>query len=89
MPIISAFYGMTIYMYYLDNKMHSLPHIHIIFENTEYVVSIPEGILLEGRLPKKLLKILKKWMKENHAQLMENWNFAIAGMPIKKIDPLK
>ncbi len=28
MPAISMFYGIIIYMYYFDNKMHNLPHIH-------------------------------------------------------------
>jgi hypothetical protein len=28
MPSISMFYGITIYMYYLDTNKHKLPHIH-------------------------------------------------------------
>ncbi|NOX08752.1 MAG: DUF4160 domain-containing protein [Gammaproteobacteria bacterium] len=27
MPSISAFYGIIIYMYFMDNKQHNLPHI--------------------------------------------------------------
>ena len=29
MPIISKFYGITIRMYFRDNKQHNLPHIHV------------------------------------------------------------
>ena len=29
MAIISMFYGIIISMYYLDNKRHNLPHIHM------------------------------------------------------------
>ena len=47
MAIISMFYGIIISMYYLDNKQHSLPHIHVKYQDEEAVVSIIDGQLLE------------------------------------------
>jgi len=51
MPVLSSFYGITVAMYYLDNRRHSRPHIHARFQDSEVVVAIPEGDVLEGGLP--------------------------------------
>ena len=51
MPTISMFYGIIVMMYYLDNKQHKLPHIHIHYQGVEAVVSIPEGAIMEGSMP--------------------------------------
>ena len=40
------FYGLIVSMYFMDNKRHKLPHIHIRFGEEEAVFSIPEGELL-------------------------------------------
>ncbi len=48
MPTISMFYGIIVYMYYVDNKQHQIPHIHVKYQEHEAVVSIPDGELLEG-----------------------------------------
>nr|VFK25538.1 MAG: protein of unknown function (DUF4160) [Candidatus Kentron sp. LPFa]VFK36064.1 MAG: protein of unknown function (DUF4160) [Candidatus Kentron sp. LPFa] len=51
MPSISMFYGLIVYMYFRDNRQHKLPHIHVRHQNDEVVVSIPDGNVLEGRIP--------------------------------------
>jgi len=50
MAIISMFYGIIISMYYLDNKQHKQPHIHVKYQDEEAVISIFDGQLLEGSL---------------------------------------
>ena len=54
MPAISMFYGIIIYMYFLDNKQHKKPHIHVKYQNDEVIVEIPNGEVLEGsiRIPR-------------------------------------
>jgi len=32
MPSISMFYGIIVYMYFIDNKQHHVPHIHALTE---------------------------------------------------------
>jgi hypothetical protein len=29
MPTISLFYGIIVSMYFLDNRQHKMPHIHV------------------------------------------------------------
>lgn len=35
MPAISMFYGIIIYMYFMDNKQHKTPHIHVKYQEYE------------------------------------------------------
>ena len=53
------------------------------------VFSIPDGRLLEGRLPAGKTKLLLAWIEIHQEELMANWALAINGQPIFKIDPLK
>ena len=51
MPLISTFYGILIYMYWLDTKHHHLPHIHARYGEFEAVFAIDSGDCLDGELP--------------------------------------
>ncbi len=43
MPVISMFYGLIVSMYYLDNKQHKFPHIHVKYAEKEGIYKIPDG----------------------------------------------
>ena len=43
MPSISMFYGIVVYLYYMDNNQHHLPHIHAKYQNDEIIVAISDG----------------------------------------------
>ena len=89
MSIISMFYGIIISMYYLDNKQHNLPHIHVKYQYEEAVISIIDGHLLEGALKTNKMKLVQAWVEIHNDELMEDWELAIKGETIFKIDPLK
>jgi Domain of unknown function (DUF4160) len=89
MPVISLFQGLIIYMFYLDNKQHKLPHIHVKYNDLDAVYSIPDGILLEGSLPSAKEKLVLAWIELRKEDLMADWQLAVAGQAIFKIDPLK
>jgi hypothetical protein len=89
MPVISLFYGLIISMYYLDNKQHNFPHIHVKYNEFEAVFSIPDGDLLEGKLPTNKTKLVKAWIEIRQEDLMADWSLAIKGEPIFKIEPLR
>jgi Domain of unknown function (DUF4160) len=40
---------LVVLMYYLDNKKHRQPHVHVQYSGDEAVISIPDGAVLEGR----------------------------------------
>jgi hypothetical protein len=89
MPAISMFYGLIIYMYYLDNKQHSRPHIHVKCQDQEVVVSIPDGICLEGEIPSAKMKLLQAWIELHKDELEADWKLAVSGEQPRKIEPLK
>lgn len=89
MAIISMFYGIIISMYYLDNKQHSLPHIHVKYQDEEAVISIIDGQLLEGTIKSNKMKLVLAWIEIHNDELFADWQLAISGETIFKIDPLK
>jgi len=89
MPIISMFYGIIVAMYFLDNKKHKIPHIHVKYQENEAVISIPDGELLEGQIPGNKLKLVMAWIEIHRDELMADWELASKGENPYKIEPLK
>ena len=89
MAIISMFYGIIVSMYYFDNKQHKVPHIHVKYQGEEAVFSIPDGNILEGNMKINKKKLVEAWILIHEDELMADWELAINGEEIFKIDPLK
>lgn len=89
MPAISMFYGLIVYMYFMDNKQHKLPHIHVKYQQHEVIVSIPEGEVLDGAIPSSKMKLLQAWIELHQDELVADWQLAISGEQPYKIDPLR
>jgi hypothetical protein len=89
MPVISMFYGVIVLMYYFDNKKHHLPHIHAQYGEDEAVISIPEGSVIEGSLRTNKLKLVQAWIEIHRDELMADWELAVNGQAVFKIEPLK
>ena len=89
MPAISMFYGLIVYMYFMDNKQHNLPHIHVRYQNDEVIVSIPDGRILEGGVPNSKMKLIYAWIELHKDELEADWALAVAGEQPYKIEPLR
>ena len=89
MPVISMFYGVIVLMYYFDNQKHHLPHIHAQYGEEEAVISIPEGSVIEGSLRTAKLKLVLAWIEIHQEELMADWQLAVTGQAVFKIEPLK
>ena len=89
MPTISMFYGIIIRLYYFDNQQHHKPHIHVHYQDESAVIEIPTGVLLEGSLKRSKLKLVEAWIEIHKDELMADWELAINGESVFKIDPLK
>jgi hypothetical protein len=89
MPVISMFYGVIVLMYYFDNKKHHLPHVHAQYGEEEAVISIPEGNVIEGSLQTAKLKLVRAWIEIHQDELMMDWELAVNGQAVFKIEPLK
>jgi hypothetical protein len=89
MAVIAMFYGIIVSMYFFDNQRHKIPHIHVRFQGQEVVLSIPEGTILEGELRPNKMKLVWAWIEIHRDELMADWELAINGEAIFRIDPLK
>jgi len=89
MPVLSTFYGITVSMYFLDNRRHHRPHIHARYQNDEVVVAIDDGEILEGTLPPGKLRILSAWIEIHKDELVANWQLAVTGQQPLKVEPLR
>lgn len=89
MPVISLFYGIVVSMYFLDNKQHKLPHIHVRYQDDEAVYSIQNGELLAGAIPAGKAKLVQAWIEIHREDLLANWDLAVSGQQPHKIEPLK
>lgn len=69
------FYGIIVYIYFMDNKQHRVPHVHAKYQDHEVVMSIHEGEVLEGELPRPKMKLLMAWIEIHKDELGQigNW----------------
>jgi hypothetical protein len=89
MPVISMFYGVIVSLYFADNKRHKKPHIHARYQDSEVVISLPDGATLEGRLPPAKMRLLLAWIEIHRDELMADWELAASGQQPYKIEPLR
>lgn len=89
MPVISMFYGIIIMMFFINNKKHKKPHIHVKYQEQEAVISIPEGEILEGEIKSTKLKLVQAWIEIHKEDLMADWELAVNGQTPLNIEPLR
>jgi len=89
MPTISMFYGIIVRMYFFDNAQHNMPHIHVHYQDDSAIIELPSGSIIEGKLPNAKQKLVAAWIEIHKDELMADWNLALNGEPVFKIDPLR
>ena len=89
MPLISSFYGVLIYMYFMDTKQHHTPHIHATYQGFEAVFSIDAADLLDGKFPPKQTRLVQPWIELRREELIADWSLAIQGQPVERVEPLR
>ena len=85
MPELSPFLGIVIGMFYRD---HGAPHFHAVYGDYEISVEVETGTI-HGRFPPRALKLVLEWMNLHKPELLEDWQLAKQGQPLKRIAPLE
>ena len=85
MPRISAFFGITVAMFYRE---HAPPHFHAVYGQYEALVGIDPVLVLEGRLPRRAQSLVFEWAAMYQAELRHDWELARARQPLLPIPPL-
>ena len=83
------FYGVIVSMYFFDTGKHKRPHIHVKYQGEEAVISIPDGEVLEGAIQRNKMKLVQAWIEIHQDDLIADWELALNGQEIFKIEPLK
>ena len=86
MSRISAFFGISIYMYYRE---HMPPHFHAIYAEHEAEVELNGLTLLSGSLPPRVRGLVVEWAATHRDELRQVWEQAVAHQPLSRIAPLK
>ena len=82
MPEISRFYGLVIYMFFID---HNPPHFKVKYAEFEANILISNGTILNGDLPISKHKLVSAWAEIHKEELMAMWG----SKDFKKIKPLE
>lgn len=80
------FYGILIQMF--NNNEHNPPHFHAIFAEFKAVFNM-DGDIMTGSFPKKQSKLVSAWAEIHKDELLANWELAINGEAVYKIEPLR
>jgi hypothetical protein len=85
-PIISAFFGIIIRMYFDD---HAPPHFHAEYHGQEAVISI-EGRILHGEISSSTARrLIRQWARQHRFELEANWKRAKKLETLESIAPLE
>jgi hypothetical protein len=86
MPIISAFFGIVIRMFY---KEHEPAHFHAEHARQQAKFNF-SGDLIAGEIrSRKARERIREWAKQHRTELERNWENMKAGRPLESIEPLK
>lgn len=83
------FYGIIIRMYFYDNKQHHVPHVHAEYAGEKAVFGIRDGEILAGALPSGKARLVQAWIEIHREELQADWQLAVNGEEVFKIEPLK
>jgi hypothetical protein len=85
MPEISRFLGVVIGMFYSE---HGVPHFHAVYGEHEISVEVESGTI-HGEFPPRALRLVLEWANLHRQELLENWELARQGRPLKRVAPLE
>lgn len=70
-------------MYYLG-KEHHPPHIHVNYGDYNAIIKISNGVVLEGKIPKRIRRHVTRWLDIHRDELLTMWET----QEFKKLLPL-
>lgn len=85
MPEISRFLGIVIGMFYSE---HGVPHFHAVYGDREVSIEVESGTV-HGEFPPRALRLVLEWATLHTDELLDNWQLARQGQPLKRIAPLE
>ena len=86
MPIISAFFGIVIRMFYRE---HEPPHFHAEYQGQQARFDF-DGKMMAGEISSKTARrLIKQWASAHRGELEANWKKMKEGRTLERIAPLE
>lgn len=85
MPRLSEFFGIIIYIRFLD---HNPPHFHAEYQNDKVTIEIENG-KVKGEMSERALRLILEWLSIHRDEIKQAWNKAANGDDPGIIEPLK
>lgn len=82
---MSSFYGIVVYMYWSD---HPPPHFHAEYGDDQALITIDDGSVFAGSLPRRALRLVQEWRGLHIEELRAAWELASEREDPGTIDPL-
>lgn len=89
MPEVAYFYGIAIYIYFERTAQHYEPHFHAGYGEYDASFGINPPRLIAGRLPRRQHRLVLAWAELHRDELQVNWQLAIDGQRLFKIEGLR
>jgi len=86
MPIVSAFFGIVIRMFYRE---HEPAHFHAEHDGQQAKFDFNGGLVAGQIRLRKARERIRDWAHEHRAELDANWTNMKAGRPLESIAPLE
>ncbi len=86
MPVISAFFGIMIRMFYND---HEPPHFHAEHQGQHGKFDMSGEIVIGSIQSRTALRLIREWARLHEVELQENWELMKVGKPLRHIEPLQ
>lgn len=67
---------------------HPPPHFHARYAESNASICIRTGVVIDGKLPKRALRLIEEWRQLHQPELEENWRRYEAELPFLQIEPL-
>jgi len=85
MPIISQFFGISIYMFWKD---HMPAHFHAKYSGEEITMDIETGAV-QGKMSMRAVSLINEWRQLHIEELRNDWSLALAKAALNEIQPLE
>lgn len=86
MPIISAFHGIVIRMFYQE---HDRPHFHAEHQSDQAAFSFAGDVVAGTLRSARARRFIQQWASLHRGELETNWERLKAGRPLERIEPLE
>lgn len=86
MPTLARFYGIIVRMYFLPTE-HNPPHVHIIYGEETFSITINDMRIIDGEKEPtpRIISMVNEWISLHKKELLEMWETQI----FREIEPLK